>query len=167
VLKHKFQSVGKRYTPWRSVLPELGFKCVCPGSGLKVRVRFRTDRNNAYSEYWIRNEKYGCMGSFFHGRPVSVLERSQRNFSNTSHYRCFFNFSYNICDVQAQNEKEGKSGGRITGEPLKSYGRASITLQNQLKLLFLIFSVPKSFRLQKTILYSPGKIRQGRNGFNP
>jgi len=30
VLKHKFQSVGKRYMPSWSVLPILGFKCVCP-----------------------------------------------------------------------------------------------------------------------------------------
>ena len=30
VLKHKFQSVGKRYTPSWSGLPALGFKCVCP-----------------------------------------------------------------------------------------------------------------------------------------
>jgi hypothetical protein len=33
VLKHKFQSVGKRYTPSWSVLPTLGFKCVCPEKG--------------------------------------------------------------------------------------------------------------------------------------
>jgi len=31
MLKHKFQSVGKRYTlPW-SVHPILGFRCVCHG----------------------------------------------------------------------------------------------------------------------------------------
>ena len=59
-------------------------------------------------------EKYGCMGSFFHGRPVSVLERFQRHFSNTSVYRCSCNFSYNVYDVQTQNEKGGKDKGRIT-----------------------------------------------------
>jgi hypothetical protein len=30
MLKHKFQSVGKRYTPSRSVLLILESKCVCP-----------------------------------------------------------------------------------------------------------------------------------------
>ena len=30
VLKPKFQSVGKRYTPSRSALTVLGFKCICP-----------------------------------------------------------------------------------------------------------------------------------------
>jgi hypothetical protein len=30
------QSVGKRYTPWQSVPPVLGFKCVYPRSGFKT-----------------------------------------------------------------------------------------------------------------------------------
>ena len=166
-VSHKFQSVGKRNTPLRSVLPVLGFKCVCPGSGSKARVRFRGSGNNTHSEYRVMGEKYGCMGSFFHGRPVSVLEKFQRDFSNTSNYRCFCNFSYNVYDVQTQNEKGGEKKGRITGRPLKSYGRDSISFRNQKNFLFIIFSTPKSFRLQKTILYSPGKIGQGRNGLNP
>jgi len=42
---------------------------------LKVNARFLTGRNNAYLGYWVRNEKYGCMGSFFYGRLISILER--------------------------------------------------------------------------------------------
>jgi len=71
---------------------------------------------------------HGCMGSFFHGRPVSIFEKFQRDFSNTSNYRSFYNFSCNICDVQAQNEKGGKKKRRITGRPLKSYEMDSISL---------------------------------------
>jgi hypothetical protein len=65
-------------------------------------------------------EKYGCMGSFFHGRSVSVLERFQRDFSNTSNYRYFCDFPCNIYNVQAQNKKGGETRGSIIEELSKS-----------------------------------------------
>jgi hypothetical protein len=55
--KHKFQSVGKRNTPWRSVLPVSGFKCVCPVSGSKARVNFEPAGITLVQNtgLWVRN----------------------------------------------------------------------------------------------------------------